>query len=135
MSPAFAWNARVEIGWPLFDPIDKFGNSWMLPQGVNGVIASCQFCFGQSRVYFFMTDMVQKNRLTGLSAFQLWYQMMFRLRNIDRNRPKTKRANWVIYVVQIRLPKCRLSLRLPEELTPRLAQIAMIATEHSLDGL
>jgi hypothetical protein len=69
MSPAFVWNARIEIGWPFFDPIDKFGNSWMLPQGVNRVIASCQFCFGQSRVYFFMTDMVQKNRLTGLSAF------------------------------------------------------------------
>jgi hypothetical protein len=33
--PAFVWNARIEIGWPFFNPIDKFGNSWMLPQRVN----------------------------------------------------------------------------------------------------
>jgi hypothetical protein len=32
---AFVWDARIEIGWPFFNPIDKFGNSWMLPQRIN----------------------------------------------------------------------------------------------------
>jgi hypothetical protein len=30
----FVWDARIEIGWPFFNPIDEFGNSWMLPQRV-----------------------------------------------------------------------------------------------------
>jgi hypothetical protein len=29
------WDARIEIGRPFFDPIDKFGNSWILPQRIN----------------------------------------------------------------------------------------------------
>jgi hypothetical protein len=77
MLPAFVWNARIEIGWPFFNPIDKFGNSWMLPQRVNRMIISCQFGLGQTCMYFFVTNMVQKNRFTRFSASQLWDQMMF----------------------------------------------------------
>ena len=109
MLPAFVWNARIEIGWPFFNPIDKFGNSWMLPQRVNRMIISCQFGLGQTCMYFFVTNMVQKNRFTRFSASQLLDQMMFWLRNIGRNRPKTKRANRIIHIVQIRLLKCCLS--------------------------
>jgi hypothetical protein len=73
----FVWSARIEISWPFSNPIDKFGNSWMLPQCVNRMIISCQFGFGKACMYFFVTDMVQKNRFTRFYAFQLWSQMMF----------------------------------------------------------
>lgn len=89
----FSRHTGQEIRGALCDPIKELGKSGVGAQGLGRGIVPGQFRLAQNRMNLFVTNVMHENCRPAFSPFQLWDQVVERLRDMRRDRAQAQGAD------------------------------------------